>query len=319
MRAGLLLLTAIVTAAPLRAQTAGGFGSDCANAGTAARDLCFNVTEAARILEARTAIAASGGNPVPGTASTLGMRIASQPRLSLAVRLTGVPVRLPGLERSQTESELGFTTVSFSADLAIGLYGGVTVAPTVGGFGSVDLLASVGQLRLPVSDGLVGNVTSWSGGARLGLLRESFTAPGVSLSAMYRRLSSVGYGDQGLTEGESWFRLDDVSGWSVRATASKRVLGFGLTAGAGRDHYSADAAGRVRDATATGSVLSLRAAELRSARTTFFGNAAVTFVILHAAAELGWQSGASEKAALPTTGRLERAGLYGSLALRVVI
>ena len=36
---------------------------------------------------------------------------------------------------------------------------------------------------------------SYGVGARLGLLRESFTMPGISVSLMYHRLGTVSYGD----------------------------------------------------------------------------------------------------------------------------
>jgi hypothetical protein len=38
-------------------------------------------------------------------------------------------------------------------------------------------------------------VVAWALGARVGILRESFTAPGVSVSAMYRSIGSFSYGD----------------------------------------------------------------------------------------------------------------------------
>lgn len=319
MRAAPLVLLGLLASAPLCAQSAADFGDNCTTASAASRDLCLNIAEGARILLARTPVVLSGGNPVPGTASTLGMRIGSQPRLSLAARVSAARVVLPGLEQGATDRELAFVPTAVTIDLGVGVFGGVTLAPTVGGFGSLDLLASVGHLRIPTGDGLFGKLTSWSGGVRVGLLRESFTAPGISVSAMYRRLGDLGYGEPALANGAAWFRLDEVSGWSARAAVSKRLLGFGLTGGVGRDHFTAEANGRVRDLASPGGVLVLSDTELESTRNTVFANAALTFIILHAVAELGWQNGGRAPTGIPTTGRLEKAGLYGSLAVRVTL
>ena len=319
MRVVPVLLSCLLAALPAGAQvtqSSDRFGGSCAAASAGAEELCLRVAEAARILGARSAIVLGGGNPVPGTASTMGMRMGSHPRLSIAVRGSAAATDLPGLDLTSTE-ELDFTATAIAVDVGVGLFNGVTLAPTVGGFGSIDLIAGLSHLRLPTGDGLSGSVTSWSAGARLGLLRESFTAPGVSVSAQYRRLGDFWYGDPELARHDAWFRLQDMAGWSLRAAAGKRLLGLGLTAGAGYDSYSAEAAGRVRDAAAPSGRFLLQDDDLGIARTTLFANGAFNLLILHAVAELGWQSGGDEEAGIPTTGLLEKAGLYGSLAIRL--
>jgi hypothetical protein len=50
-----------------------------------------------RAIQERVGTALWGGNPVPGTASTLGMRIGSSPRLSVSGRAVLVPAELPPL------------------------------------------------------------------------------------------------------------------------------------------------------------------------------------------------------------------------------
>ena len=315
-----MLLLGLLAAAPLRAQsgpTAPSFGGNCTTASTQARDLCYRVAEAVRILGARTTIALDGGNPVPGTASTLGMRLESRPHITIAARITAVPVELPGLGSAADPGELDFTAAALALHAGVGLFGGFTLGPTIGGFGSVDLLAGLAHLRLPAADEFFGRLTSWSAGARLGLLRESFTAPGVSVSALYRVTGAFGFGDPALGDQDAWFRIEDLSGWSVRATASKRLLGIGVTAGAGRDYYDAEALGRVRDPGAPTGTLQLSDAALQVQRSTLFANASFTLMILHGVAELGWQQGGKSPAGLTTTDRLEQAGMYGSLAVRL--
>jgi hypothetical protein len=291
------------------------FGDNCPGA-AASRDLCLQVAEAARVLGARSVIVLAAGNPVPGTASTLGMRTPSHPRLSVAARVTAAPVALPPLGASSA-AELDFTPIAIALDAGIGVFSGLTLAPTIGGFASLDLLGSLAYTSLPSDDALSGSLTAWAAGVRLGLLRESFTAPGASVSLMYRRLGDLGFGASDLTAQDAWFRLRDMDGWSARVAVSKRLLGLGLTAGAGRDSYRAEATGSVRDATVPGGRLGLADDELEINRNTLFANAALTLLILHAVAELGWQGGGKEEAGMPTTGKLEKAGLYGSLALRL--
>ena len=63
--------------------------------------------------------------------------------------------------------------------------------------------------------------------------------------------------------------------------------------------------------------LQLSDAALQLQRSTLFANASFTLMILHGVAELGWQQGAKSPAGLTTTDRLEQAGMYGSLAVRL--
>ncbi|HSJ10798.1 MAG TPA: hypothetical protein VK928_12820, partial [Longimicrobiales bacterium] len=163
------------------------------------RAFCENVADAATMLQPRVGIALSGGNPVPGTASTLGMRLGSMPRISLTARVTAADVDLPAVERMTDSADVSFPVGSIAADVSVGLFSGVSLLPTVGGFGSIDLLGSVGIIPLPRGEGFDNSAPlTWAAGARVGILRESFTAPGVSVSMMYRRLGDVTFGDSTL-------------------------------------------------------------------------------------------------------------------------
>jgi hypothetical protein len=310
-----LLLGASATALP--AQSTAPFGTACADAGGTVREHCYRVVEAVQIMGPRTALVLSGGNPLPGTASTLGMRIGSTPRFSVAARVTGTPIELPGLA-SASAQQLDFNAIAVALDAGLGVFNGFTLGPTVGGFGAVDLLASVGHTSLPDDDGFGGGVTSWAAGARLGLLRESFTAPGISLTAMYRSLGDVEYGAAGASPAAAWFTLEELRDVSLRATLGKRFLGLGWTAGAGWDWYDAHATAAVPTA-GTPAQLLLEDEALESSRSTLFANAAFTLLILHTVAELGWQSGGTPAAGVTHSGRLDDVGFYGSLALRLTL
>lgn len=311
----LLWLGAFLLAAPLQAQNE-GLGEQCSGASAASRGFCQRVAEAVQVIEPRIGISFSGGNPVPGTASTLGMRLGTLPRISIGARLSAARVEIGGIESASDDDEQSFFVPSINVDGSIGIFSGLSLAPTIGGFGSIDLLASVGRIPLPEGEGFSGAANSWGAGLRVGLLRESFTAPGVSVSAMYRKVGEIEYGDPELNDQDAYFRLDDMSTWSVRAAASKRLLGFGLTGGAGYDRYSGGVNVQVRDPLASGGRFSLADDELESSRTTLFGNASLTLLILHLVGEVGWQSGGDADTSLPTD-RIEKAGLYGGLAIRV--
>jgi hypothetical protein len=75
---------------------------------------------------------------------------------------------------------------TINLDAAVGILSGWSIAPTIGGFASLDLIGSVGHLMMPDEFSEAGK--SWAVGARVGILRESFTAPGVSVTgiAVYR-------------------------------------------------------------------------------------------------------------------------------------
>jgi hypothetical protein len=176
------LLLALMAPAPGLAQSE--LTRRCSSATAAVQPFCNLVADAIETAQPRVGLALSGGNPVPGAASTLGTRV-RKPQVSVAARVTGVPSDFPGIENFATNDESAFFLPGINLDASIGVFNGFSLAPTVGGFASVDLIASAGTVPVPEDDGFdSGRVSGWGLGARIGILRESFTAPGVSLSAM---------------------------------------------------------------------------------------------------------------------------------------
>lgn len=277
-----------------------GFGVSCADGG-----------QALLVAQPRLLLAQSGGNPVPGTASTLGMRLGSMPRWALGGRLTGVLVGdLPAAATAGPVTTEAASARGVSADLTVGLFGGFSPAPTLGGVLSLDALASAGLVFASEEDGFQDTpILGWGAGARLGILRESFTLPGLSISAMYRDLGEVVYRPRG---GEAW--RSGLSALSVRGAVSKDLLGFALAAGGGLDRLSAD---MEYTPLVGGSTLD----DLVDTRATAFGSLGFTFLVAHAALELGWQQGADEvpNASASVREAAGSGGWYGSLALRLTI
>ena len=283
----------LVSAAPSFAQNA--LEDRCA--GDA---MCMRMGNVAELAQVRTGIALAGGNPLAGASSTLGLRLGAIPRLSAAVRMTGVQFEDPNFSDRGTDQ----TTIarSLNIDASVGVFSGLSLFPTVGGFGSIDLLASYGKLSLP-DDFLQEDVQSWAAGVRVGILRESFTAPGVSVSAMYRKIDDQQVGSIFSPQDGSgtYFTLSDSHVWSTRATVGKRVLMLGAVAGVGYDKFSSKAT------IANGTNFNYAEDDFSNDRTTLFGNVSWSMIILHLVGEAGVQRGGDENA------------YYGSLAVRLAL
>jgi hypothetical protein len=302
-------------ATPAAAQP--GLAARCAEraAQQTTMDYCRLVAQAADILPAKVSIAAAGGNPVPGTASTLGMSLGPLPRLSGAVRFTGTWVTLPDMQTIGSNEDVDFLFTGFHADGSVGLFQGFSPSATVGGLLAVDLLASAGMVRLPSDDGLNGEtVLTWGVGARLGITRESFTAPGISLSALYRDLGEFSFGDQEFDGADAFVHMDETSLWSLRAAVGKRFTALGLTGGVGYDRYSGDVLLLVRDGAADVEVRD----DYAAGRWNGFVNGTFTLLVISATGELGWQLGGEgpPDAAFDRTGD---GGIFASFAIRIAL
>ncbi|HEX6588831.1 MAG TPA: hypothetical protein VF039_07410 [Longimicrobiales bacterium] len=307
-------LLALAAAAPLSAQD--GVAAACASEPMDPA-FCRAVALGAEALIPAVVVAAEGGNPVPGTASTLGMRLTSMPRWSVAGRLTLAWASAPDLVERGGGDVLQVTPAVFAIDGTVGVLEGFSPLPTVGGVASLDLLWGAALVPLLVSDELGGSGGwSWAAGARVGLLRESFTLPGVSVSAMFRQVRDIGFGDDELETTDAYIR-SDVNVVSVRAAATKSILLLNVTGGVGWDRISGDVelgyeslAGFAR-ATAPDVVME---------RVTVFGEVSYTLMVLSFVLGGGWQEGpqldegalAGDEYDAPGTG-------YASAALRLAI
>ena len=311
------LAAALAAPASLPAQNdindvCGGFS----NADLASR--CAAVAQAVDAAQPQLGILMAGGNPTLGTASTGGVRLGLLPRVSAGLRANVVFARLPDIRDQSSENgqvvpdEFAVPAPALGANVSIGVFPGVSLAPMVGGFGAIDLLGSA--TILPVSlagvDGLEKNPVSWGAGARVGLLRESFVTPGVSLSVMYRKMGEIQFGDvcegtEGPTVGgggascagggdfgEINFGLSNVS---ARAAVSKRLLGFGLTAGVGYDRFDTDAdlafRGPSNISSAGRPIYRFSDVAVDNDRWSAFANGSFTLLVGSIVAEAGWMQG----------------------------
>ena len=263
---------------------------------------CQRMAGAAEIAQVRTGIGLTGGNPVLGASSTLGMRLRAIPRLTLAARMTGVQLNVPDVRARSSTGDVGNLPRSINLDAAVGVFSGLSLLPTVGGFGSIDILASYGQLSLP-DEYVQDNLQSWAVGVRVGILRESFTAPGVAVSGMYRRIDGQTFGSFFAPSGGpgTYFVVRDSKVWSARATVGKRILMLGAVAGVGYDKYTG--IGEIQNE----SSFHIESDDFNNGRTTLFANLSWTMLMLNFIAEGGVQQGGNANTN------------YGSLAVRLAL
>lgn len=316
LRACALAAALLVGAGGVQAQTS--LTARCTEQVAAADlDFCNTLAQAVEIALPRVGIAASGGNATLGSASTLGFRLGSMPRVAITPRVTVGKIHMPPIA-ARNGDEVDALLPVVALDASVGIFQGISLLPTVGGFGSLDLLASMGRVLLPGDEGFDSGATTWAAGAHVGILRESFTAPGVSVSGMYRRVGDVVFGDPDVTASEGYFLLDDLRAWSLRGTVGKRFLMFSATAGLGHDWYGSDAQLRfATDDPAADGARTIQDGDYRSQRLTAFGNLAFTVVIVSLTGELGWQQGAEGFTGPGATDLLEKDGWYGGIGLRL--
>lgn len=304
---------------------------------------CSAIAQAVDAAQPQVGILLAGGNPTLGTASTGGVRLGVIPRVSLTGRVNVVAARLPDITQVASDGSITrqfrLPTPAVGANLSVGLTQGFAIAPMLGGFGAVDVLGSVSVIPLGLLEDQFGDhAFSWGAGARVGLLRESFVTPGVSVSLMYRDLGTVRFGEvcrraetpdpgdpnrricpEPGDAGEIAFGL---ANWSGRAAVSKRLLGLGATAGVGYDRFSTDAdlAFRLPDEFfGVGRVYRLDDVRVRNDRWSGFVNLSYTLLVGSIAAEAGWMQGAAPIEGFPDRSDFDpREGTwFGSLGARL--
>ncbi|MEX2583518.1 MAG: hypothetical protein WD766_09595 [Gemmatimonadota bacterium] len=314
---------------------------------------CIATAQAVTATQPLLGILIAGGNPTLGTAGSAGLRLGLLPRSSAGVRLNVIGVRVPDILAEQIGGEagdlsrrLGVPVPAVTGDLSIGVFSGIDLAPGLGGIGRLSVLGSLTALPFALldSDGFDGADIAYGVGARLHLLDESFIAPGVSFSVVRRTLPQVAFGDvcpSGLTafagaggdtevgactsagdRGEFSFDLTD---WSTRLVASKRLLGLGATVGIGHDSNDSDVGFGFRGSEPVqGSQVTpafrISGVDLDSTRWTAFGNLSFSILVASVAAEAGWVQGDEPIGSFEELGSdfdPREGSWYGSLGVRL--
>lgn len=296
------------------AQTPDDLAMACVTAGGDPA-LCAAASVAARSVFGSVGLLSGFGSEVPGTASNLGTRIGGGPRIAFSARAGAVDMGLPDLTDPTGLGETSFIVPAVDAGITFGLFDGLRLLPTVGGFLSVDLFARASLLFLPQSEGFEGSVRAYSVGARLGVFREGFTIPGVSLSVARRFSGGFDFGDTGAGDPTDLTLNPAVT--SLRATIGKDVLAVEVIAGVGWDRYTGDAGVRVADGAGG---LSTASGKMTGSRFLYFGGAAMTFnIVLSVSVEGGWADGFDPVAAYTGAHDPTKGAPFGSFSLRLTL
>ena len=288
MRASLLVATLAFTAvSPAAAQL-----SDCSPFNGNSRRICDAAVDGTRAFHPVAGLLVSGGNPVIGTANTLG----GLGRFSLTARANAADVILPDPEYDGTTGEVPSSEELYAPvpllEGAAGIYQGLP-----SGLLSIDFLGSAQLLPTDQIDNLtvdgdarrIGDVALGFGyGLRVGILRDEGPLPAVSVSAMRRNIPRVAYGD--IEQGDEFRYAVDLQATNLRLVASKQFAALQLAAGIGWDRYTGDAEIQLRDQPGTALEVALK-----ESRTLAFLNAGLDLAAVSIVGEAGYQSGRDQE------------------------
>jgi hypothetical protein len=264
----------------------------CASGSTPqARAACNTMVDATRAFHPLAGLIVSGGNPVLGSASTLG----GFGRVSATLRVNAIKASLPNPDsaaRSPVPSSFDGYFPAPVIEAAVGLYGGQK-----NGLLSIDALTSATLLPTSRVRGMsvdpgapqIGDVALGLGyGARIGILPGSFPVPTVSVSVMKRHVPRIQFGD--VSAGDPADFATDLNATNWRAVAGMRVLFADVAAGIGVDHYTSSAVIHYQDLTGTKTVT----LDLANTREVLFADAGLTLGLVKLVAELGYQTGTDQ-------------------------
>jgi hypothetical protein len=273
--------------------------------------IAFVARQALESAYPQVGIAAAGGSPVLGTEGTRGITLGFIPKTTGTLRLNAARLRLPDLRSNESLEDVRTSVVTVvKLETATRLYDGFA-SGTATGIGSLDLLLDAGLV--PGTGDLHGTGTEVGGGARLGLLRETFGTPGLALSAMVRHTSRLRYGNYD-TGASLEFPVTDLGS---RLTVGKRVGPVGLLGGVGWNRFSTRGSTGYRYISQGPAALD---AKLDDSRWSLFGNVAWALPVGSLVVEGGWMSGGDAITGYDpeTHGYDPRDGtVFGSLGLRI--
>lgn len=307
-------IAAVVLAAGVA--PAAGFAQSAACGAQSMLTGCPSAYQALASAPPQFGIAAAGGNPVPGVEGTRGVTLGIIPKTTAVLRVSAAFVHLPDLEAPDGEEAV--TPIAVKIGTATRLFEG-----SGAGTGAFDLLLEAGVLTNTGDGGRTAAILG--AGARIGLLRETFTAPGVAVSGMFRHAGPMRYGEScGLApecvgfNGQADFGVDDIS---ARLTVGKRLGPVGVMGGAGWDRF-ATTRGSItyRGSDGFEPVGGTVEASAHDSRWSAFVNLSKGLLVGSVVAEAGWMSGGDAVPNYaPGPGGFDpgQGTFFGSIALRV--
>ena len=227
------------------------------------------------------------GSAVPGSWGPLRR---NTPRFDVSFRIAGLRAHIPVVthEPAVGQATGEFVLKTIQGNLVAGLFEGFQVKPTVGGLLSLDLLAQGHFLFLPKEVGLDSKMGAFSLGIRLGLVRETFTLPGIAVSVSRRFIAPLTLDWRSARYSTDLVIKPSIS--SIRLTIGKSISSLGLMAGAGLDSHNSEVELIVlpqgSDPTEFNAPLAIR-------RPVLFSGVSLTLLILQLSTEIGWAFGPS--------------------------
>jgi hypothetical protein len=312
-----MVLAMIFGAAPLAAQE-----PQCNNipfpGATAA---CNTAVDAVRAFYPLAGMIVSGGNPVLGTARTVG----GLGHVTLTARVNAIKAALPdptATNQSPVPSSFNGAVPAPMVEGALGLLKGLGGS---GGLLSVDLLGSA--LILPTG---IQNLTVDSNaahisdaalglgfGARVGVLKGTFPIPSISVSWMHRTVPRLRYGTLGSnpTTGDQFEFTMDLRSDSYRAVAGWKFVLVDLAAGIGIDRYkSSDTNIRFYDSPTTIRTVVINPTNTRA---LVFVDGGLSLAVLKVVGEIGLQAGKDQAFATQFSGFDPKAAhVFGGIGIR---
>ncbi len=263
-----------------------------------AQDACQKAIDLFKYMAPQLGAVLAGGNPTQGVSGAFG-KIG---RFSIGLRANAIYGSLPEVDKNipsadGAQRERGYSVdtqpIGFvTADVAVGVYPG-----TPAGFGAIDLLLSAAYIPEYNNESIDVSLPSGSYkfgfGGKLGIIGESATSPGVSVSYLTRELPRVNITG---TSGDDELLLEEVRvrSKSWRAVAGKSVGFLGLGVGYGRDTYNSNGtitvtvAPRAATSGGTGGPIDL---SQKLTRRNLFGSVWITSGVLRIVGEVGRVSG----------------------------
>lgn len=311
-----VVLTMIFGAAPVAAQE-----PQCNMPLPEATAACNTAVDAVRAFYPLAGMIVSGGNPVLGTARTLG----GLGHVTLAARVNAIKAALPdptAASQSPVPSSFNGAVPAPMVEGALGLVKGMG-----GGLLSVDVLASA--LILPtgienltvdsnathISDAAIG----FGYGVRVGLLNGGFPVPAVSVSWMHRTVPRLRYGTLGPTlgTGDDFEFTMDLTSDSFRAVAGWKFVLVDVAAGIGVDRYkSRDTNIRFHDGSTPTNVRTV-VINPTNTRALVFVNGGLSLAAVKLVGELGLQAGKDQSYVTQFSGFDPKAAhVFGGIGVR---
>jgi hypothetical protein len=256
---------------------------------------CNTAVDGVRAFYPLAGMIVTGGNPVLGTAGSLG----GLGHFALTARVNAIKAALPDPRagsQSPVPSSFNGAVPAPMVEGALGVVKGVG-----GGLLAVDLLGSAlilptGITNLTVDSGAahISNAALGVGyGVRVGVLDGSFPVPAVSVSWMHRTVPRLRYGTLGpmIGTGDDFEFTMDLTSDSYRAVAGWKLTVVDVAAGIGVDRYrSRDTNIRFHDAVTPTSVRTV-VINPTNTRALVFVNGGLSLAVVKLVGEIGLQAG----------------------------